>query len=284
MLPSNGRKNEALAGMLSYIKEAEMRFRFVTVDKKTEGRENGITQVQIRTDEWPGNTVLLWFPEAVGPVWENWNPDGAYQDFIVRDSGVSWVYDLKPQALVEAVLKAEESSLMLNVHVTNRSREMLEKVSVQNCCHLKESPDFACGDHTRIFIRTEGKWMPLSELSPQQAHSVYYKKDYLESGDTDYWDACWGESRENHYSDYPLMVCVSKDGKRSIATASENYRCVFHNSASRLMCIHSNQCPVPTLAPGATETFRQKIYFVEGGLEKAIATYEASVLNGNFID
>ena len=73
------------------------------------------------------------------------------------------------------------------------------------------------------------------------------------------------------------MMCVDTDGKRTIGTVSMDYQCVFHNQQNEyLRCIHSQQAPVPNLAPGETATFRQWIYFVEGGIADCLRQFNQS--------
>ena len=46
-----------------------MQFSFNVYDAVTI-RENPTTQVGITVGQWPGNTFILWLPEAVGELWE----------------------------------------------------------------------------------------------------------------------------------------------------------------------------------------------------------------------
>ena len=44
-------------------------------------RSNPTTQIAISVKEWPGQTFLLWMPEDVRPLWNQWTPAVAPQNF-----------------------------------------------------------------------------------------------------------------------------------------------------------------------------------------------------------
>ena len=252
-----------------------MTFSIDTYDQFTI-RQNPTTQIAIQVAEWPGNTFFLWLPESVTDLWNNWSPSVAQQVFERTDrGGLSWAFEHGSGVEIEAELIPEHSHLLLEVRVRNRSENALHQLGVQNCFHLSAAPDFACDDFSRIYIRAEGSWSALSLLEPASDLPMYYRAHFLESGRVDSWRGHFGRFNESIRADHPLMVCVSREGTRAVGTASEDYQCVFHNRGHEyLRCIHSQQAPIPELASGETGTFRQWVYFVEGGLMDCVAAFE----------
>lgn len=258
-----------------------MNFTFRTYDEVTI-RANPTTQVAITVPEWPQQTFLLWLPEAVDDLWNQWTPEVAHQDFIpTNDGGLRWLFDRGSVARIEAEICSRESSLILTVRVTNQSKEYLRDTAVQNCFHLSAAPDFLCDDFSRIFIRREGQWRSLASLSPTVELPMYYRPGFLESGRVDSWRGRWAQSNQCAHADHPLIVCLSRDGSRCVGTASDDYQCLFHNRGCEyLRCIHSQQAPVPALSPSDEAVFRQILYFAQGGLDVCIAACEADIASG----
>jgi hypothetical protein len=260
-------------------------------------RKNPTTQIAIRVREWPGNVFLLWLPESVSrlrvdretgllaqdSMWDNYTAGIADQDFWrAEGGGLSWGYEGHPDVAIEADLVPQGNSLRLEVRVTNRSDRDLAEVSAQNCLHLSAAPDFSCGDFTRIHIRSGGEWRALSSLEPTSGFPMYYRRGFFADGRPDRWGGRFSQYNQPAEADHPLIVCVSRDGRRAVGTASKDYQCVFHNSQYEyLRCIHSQQVPVRVLGAGERATFCQKIYFVRGGLMECVSACEADI-EGDF--
>jgi hypothetical protein len=270
-----------------------MRFEFETLDEVTI-RKNPTTQVVIRVREWPGNVFLLWLPESVSrlrtdretgrliqeSLWDNYTPGIAHQDFVRSpgDAGDSlcWAYEGHPDVALQAVLTPQAHWLRLEVRVTNRSDRELAEVSAQNCFHLSAAPDFSCGDFSRIYLRSKRKWHALASLEPTSDFPIYYRRGFLQSGRPDRWAGRFSQNHQPIEADHPLIVCVARDGRRAVGTASDDYQCLFHNAhLEYLRCIHSQQAPVRVLRPGEQASFCQKITFSTGGLAGCISAYEA---------
>ena len=258
-------------------------FSFEVYDKVTI-RKNPTSQIVIRVADWPGQNFLLWFPEAVGDLWQQWDPPVAHQEFVTTDrGGLRWQFRGNPRAAVTAELIPRRMSLLLEVRVRNLTDGDLRHVPVQNCLHLSQAPDFASGDFSRIYIRTNRRWRSLAELKPTVPLPMYYRHGVLESGRMDSWKGRFSGNNQQARVDHPLMICLSKDGQRAIATASENYECLFHNQGiDYLLCIHSQQAPIERLGPGQEGVFRQVIYFNTGGIQGSLGAFENDVANGLF--
>lgn len=233
------------------------------------------TQVMVTVDEWPGNVFRFWAPENVGTLWNNWTVDEAHQDFVrTGDGGLAWSFERESTASIDVEIVPSDNSLQLEARVTNLSVDDLSDVSCTSCLQLSTAPDFACGDFSRLYIRTDRKWRSLSELAPSTDYPHY---PAVEAADTRIgWGGDLAHLFESVETDHPLMVCVSKNGHRSMGTAVPDFQYLFHNRANEnLWCIHSQQAPFHSVSPGETAVFTQKVYFVNGGLTECVTAFDA---------
>ncbi|MEN8248178.1 MAG: hypothetical protein ABFS32_04545 [Bacteroidota bacterium] len=254
-------------------------FTFHVFDAVTiRGEDNPTTQVEITLPQWPGDTFHLWLPEAVGELWQQWDPSVAHQDFITTEKGgLLWLYQNNPSAIIHSELIPERNSLLLETKVTNRTQNSLAGVYVQNCIHFPKAQDFICDDFSHIYIRSEGKWRSLKSLSPTSGFPRYYRKGFPTRGRIDPTAQLFKNIRQGTSVDHPLIVLVSKDGTKSIGVASEDYEFLFHNQNKYLHCIHSESGTPPPIPSGETSIFRQKIYFIEGGLMDCVTAFEKDI-------
>src|SRR5687768_12722218 len=110
-----------------------MHFDFRVYDQITI-RKNPTTQIAISVAEWPGNTFLLWLPEAVGDLWSQSTGGAAPQDFApTATGGLLWRYEKREHFSLEAQLEPKAEHLILEVRVRNLSAGPLEHVTAQNC-------------------------------------------------------------------------------------------------------------------------------------------------------
>ena len=253
---------------------ARKTFRFSVAEKKTI-RSIPTTQIKIGVEEWPGQTFLLWMPESVAPVGGNWTVEFAHQEFTENaDGGLRWEHVADAKARIIAVLIPRANSLLLEVTVKNLTDQPLEQVAVQNCFHLSSAEEFACDDFRRIHVRTDGQWRSLQQLAPNVDMPMFYRSRFLESGRIDSWGGLFKDYNQSTRVDHPMMICTSKDGTRALATASEDFQCVFHNQMPYLRCIHSQQAPIPVLKPRQDAVFRQVVYFVNGGIAECLKAFQ----------
>jgi hypothetical protein len=245
-------------------------------------RKNPTTQIAIRIAEWPGQRFLLWLPEAVAGLWVQWDPAVAHQEFHKTErGGLRWAFDGNPKARITAELIPREQSLLLEVRVKNRTHDVLEQVSAQNCLPLSEAPDFVCTDHSRLYLRTGKRWRSIADLGVTDRFPMFYRPGFLESGKLDSWRGNFKSHNQAQRADHPLMVVLSKDHTRAFGTVSEDYQCLFHNQGlPYLRCAHSQQAPVERLAPGSEAVFRQMVYFIDGGIKDVLRAYERDVKAG----
>lgn len=241
-------------------------------------RTSPSTQVRVRLEEWPGEVFRLWLPESVGDLWNNHTPELTHQDFAATEAGgLRWQWLGHPAAIVETTVTPHGDTLALEARVTNRSDGPLANVRVSHCLQLSQAPGFACGDLSRLFSWSDGRWRTLAELKPATGYPHFFRAGVREAGGLGEWEARLAHLHEPGAADHPLIVCVATDGVRAVGTASEDYRFLFHNRANaHLWCIHSQQSAVAMLAPRETAVFRQTVYFSEHGLAGCAAAFEAS--------
>jgi len=262
-----------------------MNFSFHTYDE-INIRNNPTTQVAIESGDWPGNTFLLWLPECVQPLWTQWTPEVAHQDFVATAAGgLSWRLNVDGGAAIEAALQPGNDLLRADVRVTNGSAAPIEHLRAQNCFHLSKAPDFACSDYSRIFIRVGGIWTSVKELDPTHDWPLWYREGFLEGrlGPVDPEDThvLWEQQNQAAKVDHPMIVCLSTDGRRGVGIASDTCCRVFHNCGIEyLLCIHSMHTTVPLLAAGQQATFRHTIYFSNDGLAGCVDAFQRDAENG----
>ena len=241
-------------------------------------RMNPTTQVSAALSDWPGNAFRFWLPENVGALWNNWTPEEAHQDFTPTErEGLLWSLKRDATVSIEVEVEPRANKLSIESRVENVSDSDLSDVTVTVCLQLSQAPDFACDDFSRIFIRTAGEWRSLEALAPATDYPQYLSPELRATSKDIRLGLALHRLNEDLAADHPLMVCLSRDGDRAVGTASADFQFLFHNRANEnLLCIHSQQRPVAALSAGATATFRQKVYFVDGGLAECVSAFEAS--------
>lgn len=239
-------------------------------------RQAPTTQVMVQVDGWPGNIFRLWLPEHVGQVWANWHANVAHQDFVrTQESALLWTFTSASGIRIEAEATPQGHLLTLTVRVTNGSDQELHHMAVANCIQFPLAPDFACGDLSRIFIRTSSQWQSLRALKPKSDYPHFFRRGLKPADGTVGWGGDLGHLFESTEADHALMVCVATDGRRCVGTASDDCEYLFHNRANQnLWCIHSTQAAVPVIKKEQTATFHQRVYFVDGGLTDCIKAFE----------
>ncbi len=232
------------------------------------------TQIMAEVVQWPGNVFRLWAPEIIGTLWQNWEGGGFHQNFFpTSDGGLVWTHE-GPGWSVDTHVHAKGHTLALTTRVTNLGDRDLPDVAVVNCVQFGLAPEFACSDFSRIYIRIAGDWSSLKSLEPKSDYPHYCSVSSAHDGNVG-WGGDMSHLFEATKADHPLMVCLSKDVRRAVATASKDYEFLFHNKANpELWCIHSSQKPA-TVKPGGEALFEQSIYFVEGGIEECVHAFES---------
>ena len=240
------------------------------------GRRHATTQVVVSVDEWPGNRFRLWAPEHAGSVWSHAEPTTARQLFEPAGQALHWRHTAASGAWVDSRILPQAGVLTIDVEIGNGTDAPLDRVGVANCLQMSTAPDFACDDLSRLFVRVEGRWRSLAELRPSSGYPHYPLTTRRAGGGRMIWGGDLSHLFEPVPVDHPLIVCVSRDGERSVGTASADPDYLFHNRANpRLLCIHSTQAISDGVAPGAEVLHRQRIYFAAGGIDACLERYRA---------
>ena len=284
----DGRNRQVLHPLLQKDKRTRVKTIALGTKHKVTIRKNPTTQVRIRVVEWPEQTFLLWFPELVNNLWEQWDPDVARQDFEIADNGaLVWSRTVKGRGSIRAILTPQDDSLLLETRVTAAPGHDIKLTAPEHCLHFSAAPDFACKEYSRIFVRVKHNWRSLLGLrtapgapTNQSSASVLYREGFLESGRANIWQGKVENRTMPDRADHPLMMCVSRSSDRVVATAAEDYQALFHNQGlPYLLCIHSAQAGV-AIPREKTAVFRQMVWFVDGGIKAAIHAFDREVRSG----
>src|SRR5260221_1441110 len=285
--PARWKRLDTASGLISRQNRtagAASEFSLDTIDDVVPGapppgfpaRERPTTQILIRRAGWPGNVFRLWLPESVGQIWSNRTSAAVRQSFARTERhGLLWTFEQQQTATIAAELIPLDGSLRLVVRVTNDSGSSMSDIDAMNCFQFSDAPDFDCDDFSRIYIRSQGQWESLAALRPTCGDPYYYRAGHFQAGGASWMGGKLAYANQSAPADHPLMVCVSKDGRRSVGTASERFLFLFHNQGNEhLRCIHSQQEPVAVLGPGETAAFQQEVFFVAGGLAECVEAFE----------
>ena len=140
-----------------------------------------------------------------------------------------------------------DSTVLIETRVVNISSGDPHDLGAINCLQFDLAPDFACGDFSRIYLRTGGNWSGLAALGSKSDYPHYFRPGRNTAAELAAAKSA-GRFRsptrldEEVEVDHPLMVCVARDGVRSVGTASDDFHFLFHNRANpHLWCMHSHQ-------------------------------------------
>lgn len=235
------------------------------VDEKTV-RKNVTTQLEFSVDVWPDNVFCLWLPEVVyadpdDPLWEQWDPAVAHQDFdSTQQGGLAWRF-LNERCEITTQAVPGDARLDLETRIVNTGREVMANVFPQNCFHFPKAPDFFCLDYSRVWIRSSGEWRTVLSTNPKAPPNFFFREDVSPGGFLVNLDKRYVNRTK---ADHPMIMVESLDGARTVGMVARAWRDVFHNCHPKLGCIHSNPQPVGNLNPGDTAVFQQRIYVRDG--------------------
>ena len=238
------------------------------------GRTEPTTQVLVHVDGWGEDAFRLWVPETVGSYWRNADHSLGIQEFEPDgDQALRWRFRVEGGVTIDARVAAEDRRVVMVVSVTNASDTPLANLDIVNCLQMAAAPGFAEDEYERIYIRVDRAWRSIASLQPSHDMPNYACTDLVQTRPHEPWRAAMVEVAR---PDHPLIVCVAHDGRRAVATASDNWQLLVHNHHNRhLQCIHSIARPVPRVGIGAVARFGQTAYFVDSGLDGAVAAFEA---------
>jgi len=213
---------------------------------------------------WPSQDYIwLDFPEAiftdrgliflshVNPtapaVYKSW-PNVPWE---IADGGIAFERKLPDGvAFGGSVTKGSETTVDLELHIKNGSREPLRNITLQTCTYLRAAKEFA--DYTRDnkFIHVPGKgWLPYPA-------AVEAPDGQGEFG--------VGWRKANGKADLPVMCTISNEAERLVAmTWFDDTLSMVSNGHHP--CMHADP-RFPDLEPGQGHSIHGQLQFFEGPL------------------
>jgi beta-ureidopropionase len=191
---------------------------------------------------------------------------------------ISYTMDLADGLSVTAKAHPKRTEIGLSFKVTNNSSETLHNVEPNMCLTMESSPDFPPRDISKLFGWFGGKMQPLSTTTPTPEEvgrapwllllTPEGQKGY--KGDRDSKTTWW---MLDQVAERNLMAAVSKDGKHLIGYTWETVG-ETQMSNCGYPCLHTGPGPVKELAPGASHTWRGKIYVMDNDMPKLVERFE----------
>ena len=216
-----------LGGLVLHAQQPKT-YSFETYDQVTI-RKNPTTQIGIRIAEWPGQRFILWLPEWINDLWWQWDPPVAHQEFHQnRSRWAALGVHRKSKARITAELIPRKAALLFEVRVKNLTSEDCCTWGYRIACRSRRrrtSPAATSRSSTCVW---QGSGDP-GRIGHHRSPAHVLLGGISQSGRIDAWQGKFKSHNQKERVDYPLMIVRSRDGRRAIGTASEDYQCVFHN-------------------------------------------------------
>ncbi len=150
-----------------------------------------------------------------------------------------------------SVTLADESTVDLELHLTNGSEKELASITLQTCAFLRAIKEFAdfTQDNKFVHVPSAG-WIPMAEAAQREAGSEKYRVGW--------------RTRGKPVADLPAVVVLSNSANRLLAmTWFEDTLSLVGNP--RHPCFHADPS-FPDLKPGERASIRGKLIFFAGPL------------------
>lgn len=229
-------------------------------------------QIAWVSPSWPSQDYLwLDFPEAifssqgllflshVNPPFPTVHQGLPAVPWTVHENGLSFERILPDRiAFGGRLMKADETSVDLELHIHNSSGEALNDIRLQTCVYLRGIKEFATFTRENKYIHTRDQgWITMEAA-----------RALPEGGDAPYG---FGWRGGNRIADLPVAVAASGDANRLCAiTWGTRTLSLVGNPGHP--CVHADP-RFPDLAPGERASITGKLIFFEGRLED----FDASV-------
>lgn len=150
------------------------------------------------------------------------------------------------------VRKASETTVDLELRLTNGSPEPLTDITLQSCAYLRAIREFADFTQENKFVHAPDRgWLTMNEAAALSGPEQPYRVGWRRSG--------------KPVADAPVAVVVSNRGDRLMAMTWGDATLSMVNNPNH-PCVHAD--PVfPDLAPGASAVIAGAILFHEGPLD-----------------
>ncbi len=152
-----------------------------------------------------------------------------------------------------SVVKESETTVALEIHITNGSQDKLADITLQTCAFLRANAEW--GDYTRdnkfVHVPQRG-WISLSQAMELPDGTAPYRAGWRTKG--------------KRVIDVPIVVTVSNRGDRLFAfTWARDTLSMVGNP--KHPCVHADP-QFADLEPGQTGTIHGKLIFFEGSIEE----------------
>jgi predicted amidohydrolase len=191
---------------------------------------------------------------------------------------ISYAMQLKDGLSITAKALPKRKQIDLSFKTTNNSSETLQNLEANMCLTMDKSAEFAPHDISRLFAWFGGKMQPLSATTPtpeQVGRAPWLllltpegQKGY--KGDRDSKTTWWLVDQP---AERNLMAAVTKDGRHLIGYTWETVG-ETQMSNCGYPCLHTGPGPLKELAPGASHTWRGRIYVMDNDMPKLVERFE----------
>jgi len=150
-----------------------------------------------------------------------------------------------------SLTKGGDSTVAMELHISNGSDRVLEDVKLQVCIFLRAIKEFSAFTAGNKFVHLPSRgWLPFPEALATGSEAGSYKLG-------------WRGGPAS--ADLPVMATVSEEGGRLVAVTwyEDTYSLVCN---PRHPCMHADPA-FPRIEPGGESSIRGEICFFEGSLE-----------------
>lgn len=151
------------------------------------------------------------------------------------------------------VSRADESTVDLELHLSNGSKDDLKNITLQTCAFLRAIKEFADYTQANKFVHVPNAgWIPLADASHRDGGKEKYRVGWRRSG--------------KPVADLPVAVTVSNMAERLVAmTWFDDTLSMVGNPQHP--CFHADP-RFPDLKPGERASIRGKLIFFDGPLAR----------------
>lgn len=214
---------------------------------------------------WPSQDYLwLDFPEAIftnqgllflshiNPAAPAVYPDWPTAEWRKIERGVAFERTLpNGVSFGGSVTKASETTVSLELHITNGAAQPLKDITLQTCAFLRAIKEFSEFTRDNKFVHVSDKgWTRYGEATALPAGSGPYRVGWRKSGKL--------------LADWPVLVTVSNQAERLVAMSWQKHTLSMVSNPNH-PCMHADP-QFKDLEPGERASIRGKIVFFEGKL------------------
>lgn len=204
--------------------------------------------------------------------WPKWNHD---------DRSGEWTYQVQTREGLHfaASVRPYRDAVFLEFSIRNETENDLAWVDMNPCLRLGNAPEFHYPfDVSRVFIRCQGKWLPLSETTPTSQEMGKAPWVIIRCKES---PVTYEGPREqpnlwllDQVADVNLMAAETVDGKHLVGYAWDSAPMVLMCNGG-YPCLHTGPAPFVSVQKGKTFYRRGCIYFMPNDKDALLQRYEA---------